>query len=432
MRLHIFQSDKGDCLLLESADGKHRILCDGGMSGAMREHVRPHLSKLRDAGQEIDAVYVSHVDQDHILGVLQLLQDELAWRVFDHHGGTTRKPKVPRPPVMHRIWHNAFRDQVPKNHGDIEKLLAAAAPVLFGTGLPDHIAVAHELNAIANGVSEALKVSKLASPDLLDIPVNEIPGVAGKQRLMMVRAGQPAFSIGSLRLTIVGPTRDELENLREGWNNWLRENGKVVRQIREQMEKRMDEFASGEAENPFDLRDWFGVPDHEGVTAPNVASLMFMVEENGKRLLLTGDSQQDIILKGLTRTGFLESGSLHLDVLKVQHHGSENNVDDLFCRQVSADHYVFCGNGSHGNPEPEVLQTFFDSRLGPAHKRAQAPEAAGRPFHFWFSAASSTIDDEEARENFEQVQHLVQRLEKDAQGQLVSHFNTGDVHVLDV
>jgi hypothetical protein len=32
-------------------------------------------------------------------------------------------------------------------------------------------------------------------------------------------------------------------------------------------------------------------------------------------------------------------------ILKVQHHGSENNMDDALAERVSADHYVFCGNG---------------------------------------------------------------------------------------
>ena len=56
------------------------------------------------------------------------------------------------------------------------------------------------------------------------------------------------------------------------------------------------------------MRDWEGIPDYKGVTVPNIASLMFMVEEDGKRLLLTGDGQQDFILAGLKRTGFLDDG----------------------------------------------------------------------------------------------------------------------------
>ena len=70
-----------------------------------------------------------------------------------------------------------------------------------------------------------------------------------------------------------------------------------------------------------------------------------MVEEDSKTLLLTGDSQQDKILKGLRLSGYLprEGGGLHVNVLKAQHHGSEHNFDEEFCRTVSADHYLFCG-----------------------------------------------------------------------------------------
>ena len=81
MKLTIFQSDKGDCLLLEAKSGE-LILCDGGMGPSMRDHVRDELAKLRDAKKELELVYVSHVDNDHISGVLQLLQDEVEWRVL--------------------------------------------------------------------------------------------------------------------------------------------------------------------------------------------------------------------------------------------------------------------------------------------------------------------------------------------------------------
>ena len=121
-----------------------------------------------------------------------------------------------------------------------------------------------------------------------------------------------------------------------GWNTWLNKNGDTVSKIDKELKERMDEFSTAlTVPAPIDLRDWNGIPDHEGVTAPNIASLMLMVEENGKRLLLTGDSQQDFILAGLKKTGFLANGHLHLDVHKIQHHGSEHNLDEDFVRQLA-------------------------------------------------------------------------------------------------
>jgi len=391
MKLHIYQSANGDCLLLESAGGK-RILCDGGMSTSLETFVAPHLGRLRDDGEELDLVYVSHIDQDHIGGILRLLRNELDWRVFDHQRNQgnhhAREPKSPRPPPIRGLWHNAFRDQITKNRGDIEDLLVAAGPALLATQHEELIELGDRFLTIATSIPEALEVTKLASDKLLGIPINQRPGETDEPKLLL--AGGAAIRLGDLDITIVGPTEKELRSLRSGWDEWLRNNRQKVRDLNERLRRRLDEFATGAGVfKSTDLGEWNGVPDLDGVTAPNVASLVLLVEENGKRVLLTGDAQQKVLLDCLRAAGLLPDGHLHLDVLKVQHHGSEHNWDDAFGRAVSADHYVFCGNGAHGNPEPSVLQKVFDSRLGPEAKRATSPLASGRRFKWWFSTDAS-------------------------------------------
>jgi hypothetical protein len=445
MKLKIFQSDKGDCLLLE-ANSRHLVLCDGGMGPSMRNHVRAELATLRDEGRELSFAYVSHIDNDHISGVLQLLEDEVEWRVFDHHAGDdpVERPKVPRPPVIRGILHNGFRDLITANDKPIESLFAAKAmenmlalmaPSLFGTAVPELIHAAEEMQAIATGVPEAIRVSKLIAPNALNIPLNKPPGVSGPSRLLFAGQAGDLFDLGSMRFTLIGPTENELKDLRDGWNNWLRNNRERLKKLRAELKKRVDEFSTGALiDSPFDLREWEGIPGFKGVTVPNVASLMFMVEENGKRLLLTGDSQQDFILAGLRRTGFLNSGHVHLNVLKVQHHGSENNLDVDFARRVSADHYIFCGNGEHENPDLDVIEIIFDSRLGgdPA-VRALAPEARDRPFHFWFSTTSTVqTAGTEKREHFEEVENKVATLAAQSNGLLKLHFNEGASIALEI
>ena len=88
------------------------------------------MAKLRDDNRELALVYISHVDNDHISGVLQLLQDEVEWRVFEHHQAgprPVRKPKVPRPPVINGILHNGFRDQIKANRKPLEEIVTARA-----------------------------------------------------------------------------------------------------------------------------------------------------------------------------------------------------------------------------------------------------------------------------------------------------------------
>ena len=370
------------------------------------------------------------LDSDHIGGVLRLLEDELDWRIYDHHqargDNSVKKPDAARPPEIGAIWHNAFRDQVGDDAEDIADLLAAAAPALLASDITTWQEAGEGFYTIATSVKEAIKVSKIVSPRLLGIPVNAIPGAPGPAKLLMVRPGAKAIKIGSMSLKIVGPTKQQLGNLRMGWQTWLRANQKAIKEINNELERRRQRFASGIDSGAVDLRDWNGVPDIKGVTAPNIASLVFMVEEDGKRLLLTGDAQHDLILEGLEATGFLEEGSLHLDVLKVQHHGSENNLDWRFASVVSADHYVFCGNGAHGNPDPRVIKDVVNSRLGQDPARlAKSDEAANRPFKLWFStSASAGTGSPSNQAHMKEIETLVRQMAKSSKGQMTFHLNT--------
>ena len=55
MKLTAFQADKGDCLLLETANGKNRMLVDGGMKRAYSAHVAPALGALRRAKKKLNS-----------------------------------------------------------------------------------------------------------------------------------------------------------------------------------------------------------------------------------------------------------------------------------------------------------------------------------------------------------------------------------------
>ena len=396
------------------------------------------LDALRQAESDrpIDLVYVSHIDADHIGGVLQLLEDEVEWRVFDHHsteGDDFAVPERPRPPRISNIWHNAFKDQVDR-FGKIEDLLAAAAPVMAATQSSSGIHAAFEMQQVSLGVDHALRVSKLIAPEVLGIPLNKF-GTAGPSKLLMVRPGQGGIDLGLLEITIIGPAEKELANLREGWNNWLDRSAEAVKKINREIKRVVEEFAASTDPQPISLFDWEGIPGFRGVTVPNLASLVLFVKDGDKTLLLTGDAQQDVLLDQLGAAGLLDDGYLHLDVLKVQHHGSENNMSPKFARTVSAEHYVFCGNGANGNPEDEVIQQIYDSRMSSDPTvRAQAPEAQdNRPFHFWFSTSSQTPSESAtANKNFRATEKLVSKLKANSGKRLKTRFNKETSIVLEL
>ncbi len=403
MKLRVFKADKGDALLLVSKNKKRNVLIDGGMGGAYREHCARTISALK----QLDVVYVSHIDRDHVEGIYQMLDDTVAWQVHEflrQHGHHDHKPpKHPKPPKIHKFWQNNFHGQVGANAGAIEDILASQALTLSGHESAAIREIALDHQELAQSVGDALRISWRISSDQLDIPVNP----EFENKLMWVADPADVFRVGHMRFTVVGPFARELVALRKTWNTWLNEK----KAYKERLERRSardvsplvstsaDAFVAPLTGTAADLATsdpliQDAIADtalaktlgrRRKVTTPNLASLMFYVKEGTKTLLLTGDGHCDDLLAGLESAHLLHpDGTLHVNVLKVPHHGSEHNTSLAFCKAITADKYVFCGNGAHDNPDLDVVKAYIDSRIGPAERRSDNPET-GRKFRLIFN-----------------------------------------------
>jgi beta-lactamase superfamily II metal-dependent hydrolase len=412
MRLTAFQSGKGDCLLLSNAANTHRMLVDGGMPAAYSEHVASALGDLRAAKKKIDVIYVSHIDQDHLGGILRLLDNEMDWRVHafqkTHKNPSHPVPSSPRPPKVKAIWHNAFSELLKNNKGNIEDALAASAPWLMRAEAGEWREAALSQAGLVTSIREAIGVSRRIGAKQLGIPLNTPSG--GK--LMMLRAGQPAIKLGGMAITIIGPTPEHLKKLRADWNDWLRKNKAALKVIRASAKKDQGDIGLGTFDGlrlELPLNIMFGDPS--SVTPPNLASLTLLVEEGNQKILLTGDALADQIVGGLRAAGKLTGARIKVNVLKVQHHGAENNIDSDFCDTVIAKHYVFCGNGEHANPDLRVLELVAKRRLA-------------RPgnFKFWFTSSHGMTKKQLAIAHMVKVEKLVKKLAHTSHGRLSFKF----------
>jgi len=379
MKIRVYPSDKGDCLLLKG-HSKGKILCDGGMQGSFSKFVAEQLVEE----DPLDLVYVSHVDDDHITGILKLLDNAWAWRIFKHHRDQgdedVQEPNVPKPPTIKRIWHNAFRAQV-DNAVEVEDLLAAMVPILSQVDDVELQQAAAENFSIVNSNANAIRVSQRVSIDQLGIPLNE------NDKLMLVRDDQGPFRFGDLSVHVIGPFAEDVQKFREKWNKWLKENKEKVAELKAKARKDARDIS-----NEFDrlvapiVSSAKELGDRSVVTPPNLASIMLLVEDGQRTVLMTGDGHADDVIRGLESIGRLpEGGTLHVDVLKVQHHGSEHNMTEDFAHRITADHYVFCGDGFSGNPEPVVLDVLFKARV---------EDGAGpnKNFKFWFNSSKAMAE----------------------------------------
>jgi beta-lactamase superfamily II metal-dependent hydrolase len=381
VKLTVFRSGDGDCLLLTSGDGHHALI-DGGRRGTYREHTEPTLAAMSVAGTPLDMVVVSHIDADHISGILELLHAVAAWEVFDFQtseaGNTTlREPAERRPPRIGKLWHNAWRAQVGELAGPIESLAStvdvALALATIEPPTPDAARMVDAMRELAVSIPDGIELLRLVEEDT-PIPRND-----PFEGLVLLKRQPHIEPLGTTSLTVLGPAKKHLKKLRDEWRVWLEKTG-----VEQAVEQAVTDPLAGEGAGDQLVQTLSSAAaiiaetDPEKVTPPNRASILLLAEEGAQTCLLTGDAAEEEIIDGLKAAGRLQGGRFRCNVLKVQHHGSENNVSKSFAEQVIADHYVFCGDGAHGNPSPSVVKTIVETRA----------DADPDPFTLWFNCSA--------------------------------------------
>ena len=328
MRIHAINAFEGDSLLLEStAPIPAFALIDAGPRGTYEKHVRAYLQRKVGDGGAIEAVIVSHVDMDHIAGVLDLVAD-------------VERAKVdgdPEPFKILDLWHNSFAATIDDDRGTVAAgiremaTLAGRAQLTLG-----------ETSIALLGIREGALLRRHALK--LGIPIN---GAFSGEVISPDELTSSEWTLGDIKLQIIGPTNANLVELRTKWKKWINDN--------------LEAFAEG------DRRAMANADD----SIPNLSSIVILATSPQGSALLTGDARGDHILQGLEAAGLLDTQScLHVNVLKLQHHGSERNVTPKFFEQITADLYLVSADGKHGNPDFNTLKWLVEA----AHKQGRNPD----------------------------------------------------------
>ena len=316
----------GDSILLEygaEREVAHRVLVDGGTAASYRD-VRTTLLDLPpsfDGHRHLDLVVITHVDGDHIEGIVKLLQDEdLALRIGD-------------------VWFNDYQQLVAASEDPMRR-----DPVRLGP------AAGEFLGALIEQAGLSWNAAFDRGP-------------------VMVPRGGPLLSadIGKMRMTVVSPSPQRLEIMQREWGRVIRDAG----------------FEPGdrdEALRQFAARRWAKSPPRLGnETIPgsidnseaNGSSIALVAEYGGIRLLLGADAHPDVLREGLERWseqqpgGRTLDGRVHFDAYKVSHHGSKKNTTPQLLAIIDTPTYLISTDGKHfDHPDPAAIRMIIDEHQG--------------------------------------------------------------------
>lgn len=331
--LEALNAANGDSLILHYGDpaDPRFVLIDGGpTSSGYRNVILPRLTQIKDrfsddAPLSLEMMMVSHIDDDHIDGLLALTADMLD-RTQDGEAA---------PFAIRALWFNSFDDLLGNDDDEVFSALTAAVRAAGADApLPGFANADRYGAAVVASVGQGRRLRSDAVG--LDIPIN-----APFQGLVMVTdtADRRVDYGDGLHLTIVAPNEARILALQKKWREDVRANPS---------DETLAEVASGRGR-----RD---------TSVANLSSIVVLAEAAGKRILLTGDALDVDIVDGLESAGLMVDGTCHVDLLKLPHHGSDRNVSAEFFAAVTADHYLASGDGRHGNPEIHTLELIEASR----------------------------------------------------------------------
>jgi hypothetical protein len=311
LRLDVLPARHGDCLWLEYGDPArpNRILIDGG-PGFAYAALRERVAALEPGQRHIDLLIVTHIDGDHIEGVIKLLRDTaLNLRVDD-------------------IWFN---------------------------GAPQLAALPLAPTEASYGVLQGEYLGKLIREK--GIPWN-LP-FGGKAAMAGTRVELP----GGARAILLSPTLDRLLRLRRGWNAELASAG-IEPDASEQSMARLQAIrrlapppSFGAGLGPPDIAALASRPFAPDTALANGSSIAILFEYGAQRLLLLGDAFPDVVEAQVDRLIAAQGRRLlHVDAVKLAHHGSRANVSPSLLGKLECGRYVMSSDGTYfRHPDAEAL-----------------------------------------------------------------------------
>lgn len=117
------------------------------------------------------------------------------------------------------------------------------------------------------------------------------------------------------------------------------------------------------------------------VNLMNRSSIAFLLEAEGKKILMLGDADAEIVANSIESLG--EPLPLKVDLVKASHHGSLNSISKHLLNVIDCDNYVFSTNGGTGrsyHPDRKTLALIL-----------RKPHRNGREINFYFNYPMATI-----------------------------------------
>lgn len=297
-------AERGDALWLSygpSPDELRHVIIDGGPRESA-DVVVPALKQRIAASERVELLVISHIDADHIQGIVELLGDP----------ATIAK--------LEDIWFNGY-----------EHLKSDALGAVDGERLTE-ILSAHEA-----------RWNHAFGGEPVVVPDDELP---------VIRLA------GGLELTLLSPTRAGLARLEPVWEQECRRAGLLPGAGIE-----LDPSSPDDLLGDWHIDESARSRYRRDSAPANGSSIAFVARYGDASVLCAADAHAEVLRAGLDRLG---AGPHTFTAVKLSHHGSQANTSPKLVDAIRSPHWLISTNGARfSHPTTDALARVVTTQARP-------------------------------------------------------------------
>jgi beta-lactamase superfamily II metal-dependent hydrolase len=302
--IKVFPAANGDSFFIriKNKTSFKNIIIDGGKGELCHLMLKNEFELLEVSDQFVNLLIVTHIDDDHIAGIIKLYKD-----------------KKINTSIIEKVWFNSGTS--------------------ISCGLSENEVDNRDIYINANKSSRKMSVRQGET-------FEGILEESGNWHKELIYSGQVHIFDG-ITIRVLSP---DIETLKELNNKWDLEIEKLVKKrSRKKMmssttdyDKTIDELCAEDFE--------------EDTSLFNKSSIAFLLEYENFRILMLGDSHPSIIVSSLKNMGYSEENRLRIDIMKISHHASKKNTSPDLLKLIDCNKFIISSDGSkHGLPNKQSL-----------------------------------------------------------------------------
>lgn len=298
MIVKVFPAFNGDFILIKNriGDKMHNIIIDGGTPKTYAISFSEQIKLFQQSGENIDLLVITHIDDDHIGGIVNYFSDE----------SSDKK-------LLKEAWFNSGKMLIDHFGGEIDpkrrvKIIPKGAISM----------------SVPQGQSLEAALEKLA---IWKHPLL----ISGHQEI-----------IGGVTLQVLSPNLGALEMLNKKWET---EKSDTI----SMSSNKHDDFH-------IDIKNLVIRDFKQDAAVPNGSSIAFLATAGKRKALFLADSHPSTVIASLEDLKYSRDKKLKLDMVKVSHHASKGNTSTELLEMIDCKRFVVSTDGSkHGLPDKEAI-----------------------------------------------------------------------------